>query len=399
MPAPHVLIIVENLPVPFDRRVWNEARALRRAGYDVSIICPTGKDAKSHFEVLDDIEIHRHELPLEASGALAYLAEYSAALYWEFRLARRINRKKRIDAIHACNPPDLIFLVGLFFKLFGRTKFVFDHHDVNPELFEAKFGRRGVFYWLVRLFERLTFMSADMSIATNESYRDIAIKRGRMKPNRVFIVRSGPDLARMRIVAPNPKWRNGRAFLVAYVGVMGQQEGIPYLFKAVEQIVRGAGRKDIQFCLVGSGPEFATLQKLAQEMGIGDYVTMTGRAPDADLVEILNTADVCVNPDAVNPMNDLSTMNKIMEYMAVGKPIVQFELREGRFTAQEASLYAKPNDPIDFAAKILELLADPERRRKMGAFGMERVESKLAWKHEEPKLLAAYASLGLGHGR
>lgn len=387
-----VLIVVENLPVPFDRRVWQEATTLAGAGYQVTIICPATPDYPKRFEVIDGIHIHRHPLPTEAEGAWGYLLEYGAALFWELCLSLRVAFGRGFDIMHACNPPDLIFLVGLLFKPFGK-RFVFDHHDINPELYEAKFGRRGAFWRLMVLVERLTFRVADISIATNESYRRIAIERGGMDPRRVFVVRSGPKLDRLRILPPEPALRRGRRYLVGYVGVMGKQEGIDLLLETVRVIVRDHGRDDIQFGLVGGGTSLAEMRQLANDMGIGDYVTFTGRVSDAELLAMLNTADVCVNPDVANAMNDASTMNKIMEYMALGKPIVQFDLTEGRFSAGEASLYARRNDPADMAAKILELLADPGRRERMGAFGRTRVEQQLEWRYEAPKLLAAYATL------
>jgi glycosyltransferase involved in cell wall biosynthesis len=385
-----VLFIVENLPSPFDRRVWQEANALRDAGYGVSIICPTGKGYEKRYECLDGIHIYRHSLPTEASGALGYLVEYSAALFWEFTLAWKVLFKHGFDAIHACNPPDLIFLVGGFFKLLLRKKFLFDHHDINPELYEAKFGRRDFFYGMMVRFERWTFKTADVSIATNESYRRIALERGGMPADRVVVVRSGPMLERLKRIPPVPALKRGRRYLVGYVGVMGKQEGIDYLLRAAQHIVQKMGRTDVQFGLVGGGTELEDMKAYARELGIAEHVTFTGRVPDQPMLEMLNTADVCVNPDVANDMNDKSTMNKIMEYMALGKPIVQFDLTEGRFSAQQASLYAKRNDVEDMAAKIVELLDDPARREAMGEFGRRRVENELEWKYEVPKLLHAY---------
>ena len=386
-----VLIVVENLPLPFDRRVWQEARTLKAAGALVSIICPTGKGFEKRFEVIDGIEIHRHPLPLEASGALGFLLEYGAALFWETVLAWKVFFKRGIDVIQGCNPPDLIFLVALPFKLFG-VKYIFDHHDINPELYEAKFDKRGFFWKLMVLFERLTFKSADVSMATNHSYRKIAIERGGMDPDKVFVVRSGPDLSRLKRVPPVESWKNGRKYLVGYVGVMGDQEGIDLLIDAVDHIVRGMGREDVQFCLVGGGPSLAKLKALVAEKGLSDFITFTGRAPDQDLFEVLSTMDVGVNPDRVNAMNDKSTMNKIMEYMSLEKAMVQFDVTEGRFSAQEASLYARANDPVGMAEKIIELIEDPARRAQMGAFGRRRVETELNWGHQIEPLLKAYCT-------
>ncbi|MGE5117977.1 MAG: glycosyltransferase family 4 protein [Betaproteobacteria bacterium] len=391
--ARRVLIIVENLPAPFDRRVWQEATTLRDAGYGVAIVCPTGKGCEARHETLEGIDIYRHPLPHEAAGALGYALEYGAALFWEFVLAWRVWRRQGFDAIHACNPPDLIFLVGGFFKLLLGKRFVFDHHDIGPELYEAKFGRRDLFHRLLLAAERWTFRTADVSIATNESYRRIAIERGRMDPDKVFVVRSGPNLERLKVAPPVEALKRGRRFLVGYVGVMGAQEGIDLLLRAARRIVRELGRDDVQFGLVGGGTSLEAMKALARELGIAEHVTFTGRVSDAELLAMLNTADVCVNPDVANEMNDKSTMNKIMEYMALGKPIVQFDLIEGRWSAREASLYARRNDPADFADCIVALLDDPERRARMGAYGRQRVLHELEWKYEAPKLLAAYEAL------
>jgi glycosyltransferase involved in cell wall biosynthesis len=393
VPARRVLIIVENLPVPFDRRVWSEATTLHAAGYEVSVICPKGHGYQSPEETIDGIHIYRHNQPLEARGIWAYFIEYPNALFWEFFLSLKVARRHGFDAIHACNPPDLIFLIGLIYKIFGRKSFLFDHHDINPELYEAKFGRRDLFWRMLVAAEKLTFKCADISIATNESYRHIAITRGGMKPDRVFVVRSGPNLHRVKKAPPDPRWRNGRSFMVGYVGVISKIEGLDLLLEAIEHIVRTRGRTDIQFVLVGSGPERQAIAQICDKIGLNDYVTFTGRVDDQTLFSVLSTADVCVNPDRVTPLTDLSTMNKIMEYMALGKPLVQFEVTEGRFSATEASLYAKPNDPVDFGEKILELLADPALRVWMGQFGERRVHEELAWQHEQPKLLQAYDKL------
>ncbi len=390
-----VLILVENLPSPFDRRVWQEATALRDAGYCVSIICPTGKGCEKKFEVLDGIHIYRYRLPIEAANAAGYAAEYVIALVRTFLLAWRVLLTRGFDVVHACNPPDLLFLIGGFFKLFGK-KFVFDHHDLSPELYEAKFGRRDFLHRLMLKLEHWTFRTADVSIATNESYRRIAIGRGHMAPERVFIVRSGPSLARLRILPSDERLKRGRRHLVGYVGVMGKQEGIDYLLRAARHIVIDLGRSDVHFGLVGGGTSLEEMKALAVELGIADDVTFTGRVPDDELLAMLNTADICVNPDVANDMNDKSTMNKIMEYMALGKPIVQFDLTEGRNSARRASLYARRNDPLDLAAKIVELLDDPLRRAEMGRYGRRRVENELAWNHEAPKLLAAYEVLWSG---
>lgn len=384
-----VLIIVENLPVPFDKRVWNEATALVRAGYIVTVICPIGKGYEARREVIDGVTIYRHPLPLEADGALGYVLEYGCALFWELVLSLRVAVREGFDVLQACNPPDTIFLLGGLFKLFGK-RFVFDHHDIGPELYVAKFGRKDLVYRLIVALERWTFRTADISIATNESYREIALTRGGMKADRVFVVRSGPDISKVRPVPPVSSLKKGRTYLIGYVGVMGKQEGLNYLLDAMRHIVHVRGRRDVHCVMIGSGTELEAIKAYCALQGLGEYVDFTGRIPDNELMAYLSTADLCVNPDMANEMNDKSTMNKIMEYMALGKPIVQFEMTEGRHSAGEASLYARPNDPCDFARLLRDVLDDPDRREAMGRLGRQRVESTLAWHHQVPALLAAY---------
>ncbi len=345
-----VLLIVENLPVPFDRRVWSEATALRAAGYEVSVICPKGKGAEASYEVIEGVHVYRHPMPFDAKGPVGYLLEYSFALFWEFILSIRVFATRGFDVIHACNPPDLIFLIAGFYKLAFGKRFIFDHHDINPELYEAKFGRRDALWRLMLALERATFSIADVSIASNASYRQIAIERGGMDPSKVHIVRSGPRLDRVRSLPADHAWNNGRKYLVGYVGVIGAQEGLDLLMQSVKHIVQ-RGRSDVQFVVAGGGPALDDVRMVSNELGVNEFVTFAGRVDDRTLFTILSTADVCVNPDRPNPMNDKSTMNKILEYMALGKPIVQYDLAEGRFSARCASLYACGCDPADFAEK------------------------------------------------
>ena len=383
----HILIIVENLPVPFDRRVWQEANTLKDNGAKVSIICPKMKDYTASYEVLNGIEIYRHSLPIEARGAIGYLLEYSVALFWEFFLSWKIFFKKRFNVIHGCNPPDLVFLVALCFKIFG-VQYVFDHHDINPELYIAKFKSKGFLYEMIILFERLTFAAADFSIATNESYKEIAIKRGKMAEAKIQIIRSGPKLDRLKLLPPDIKFFKGRKYLVGYVGVIGGQEGIDLLIESVKHIV--SIRKDIQFAIVGGGSDLEHMMQLSVKSGLNDFVDFYGRVPDDLMIAVLNSADVCVNPDSPTEMNNLSTMNKIMEYMALRKPVVQYDLKEGRFSAQGASLYARCGDTIDFANKIIQLIDDPESRTRMGDFAYNRVLNELSWDYEKEKLIKFY---------
>lgn len=381
----HILIVVENLPLPFDRRVWQEANTLKENGAKVSIICPIMKGYTKRYEVINDIEIYRHPLPFEADGALGYLLEYSVALFWEWWLAWKIFFKSKFHVIHGCNPPDLIFLVAFWFRPFG-VKYVFDHHDINPELYIAKYDKKGFFYQLMVLFEKLTFKSAVRSIATNESYKEIAIKRGGMSPEKVQVVRSGPKLDRLKILDPIPRYRKGKKFLIGYVGVIGEQEGIDLLLDSFKLLLEE--RSDVQLAIVGGGTSLDSLKTYCASLGIEDHVDFYGRVDDDILLEVLNTADICVNPDKPTEMNNLSTMNKIMEYMALKKPIVQFDLKEGRFSAQKASLYA--SDVNDFYKKMNQLLNNAEMRKEMGEFGYSRVVNELSWGHESQKLVEFY---------
>lgn len=384
-----VLIVVENLPVPFDRRVWSEATTLAQHGYTVSVISPKGKGFEADYEFLDGVHVYRHPLPPDGNSAAGYLREYGAALWHELRLALKVRRERGIDVLHGCNPPDLIFLVAWVMRLFG-VRYLFDHHDICPELYEAKFGRRGLLWRAMVAFEWLTFRTASVSIATNESYAEIARRRGGMKPEDVFVVRSGPKVEKLQLRPPREELKRGARYLIGYVGVIGQQEGLDLLVAAAEHLIRDLGRADVHFGIVGGGPALEEVQADVAARGLASHFTFTGRAPDDLLLDMLNTADICVNPDRVTPMNDLSTMNKIMEYMTLAKPIVQFELKEGRASAGPASLYARPNDPRDFAEKIAWLIDHPEEAAAMGRAGRERVLGSLSWEHSVPSLLAAY---------
>lgn len=386
----HVLIIVENLPVPFDRRVWQEASTLKEAGAKVSIICPKMKGYNKSYESITGINIYRHSLPFEASGAFGYIFEYSFALFCEFFLSLKIFIKDKFDVIQGCNPPDLIFLVALFYKLFG-VKYVFDHHDINPELYIAKYNKKGFFYRFMLLAERLTFRTANYSIATNESYKEIAITRGKMPADKVQVVRSGPKLDRLTPGEGNNSYKKGRKFLVGYVGVIGEQEGLDLLLQAAKKIIQV--RNDVQFAIIGDGTELQKIKALTAEMGLDDYVDFYGRVDDKKMVEILNTTDVCVNPDKPTEMNNLSTMNKIMEYMALKKPIVQFNLKEGKLSAQKASLYATNTSTDDFANKIMWLLDHKEERFEMANFGYNRIINDLSWTHESKNLINFYRTI------
>jgi glycosyltransferase involved in cell wall biosynthesis len=384
-----VLIIVENLSVPFDSRVWKEACALLQAGYEVTVLSPRSKGCEQNHEVLEGVHIFRHPMPKEGDTALGYLWEYGCALFWESLYVWWIFVTRGFQVIQGCNPPDNIFLVALPFKLFG-VKYIFDHHDANPELYLSKYERKDLFYRVQVWLEKLTYRFSDVVMATNASYRCLAIHRGQLDPQDVFVVRNGPDLAKFKLVPPHLELKYGKSYLVGYVGTMSVQEGLDILLD-VAMNIKNRGRRDVHFTCVGGGPGLAGLRAMVKQKNLEDTVNFTGRIPDKELLEVLSTSDVCVNPDRPCEMNDISTMIKITEYMALGKPIVQFNLKEGRFSAGDASLYSDNNDLVtDFANKILWLLEHPDERQRMGEFGRRRVEQELAWKYSVGNLLAAY---------
>ncbi|MFZ0962493.1 MAG: glycosyltransferase family 4 protein [Terriglobia bacterium] len=384
-----VLIIEENSSVPYDPRVWRESLSLYQNGYEVTVLCPREKGCRHAHEVIDGIHIYKHPMPREGNTTLGHLFEYGCALFWEILFTWWIFFRHGFQVIEGCNPPDTIFLIALPFKLLG-VKYIFDHHDACPELYLAKYGRKRVLYSLLVWLEKMTYRFSDVVMATNSSYRDLAVTRGGVDPNDVFIVRNGPDLQTFNPVPPNPALKCGKPYLIGYVGTMNVQDGLDILLDVALQI-KTLGRRDIQFRLVGKGPGLPGLRKMSHNKGLDDMVEFTGRISDEQLLETLSTADICVNPDRPCQMNDISTMIKIMEYMALGKPIVQFESKEGRISAQEASLYADPRNRVkDFAAKILWLLDNPDERKRMGELGRKRVEEELAWDYSVKNLLAAY---------
>lgn len=397
--AKRILIIVENLPVPFDRRVWLESRTLRKAGYEVSVVCPQGMGYREPHEVIDDIHIYRYPAPPPTTTRLSYAWEFPYCWVKSLSLARRLSRERRLDAIHACNPPDTFFLIGLLFKLLGRTKFVYDQHDLCPELYLSRFGGRRAFYFgLLRALEWATYRAADMVLSTNRSYKEHAIDVGGFAADRTFVVRSGPEMSYFAPVEPDPALRKGKRHLVCYLGVMGPQDGLDYLLRAIRHVVDVVKRKDVHFALIGSGDSFPAIKALRDDLGLSDCVEMTGRIPDDDVRRYLSTADACVCPDPRNPLNDVSTMNKVLEYMIFGKAMVSFELRESRYSAQDGALYASPNDEIEFGDRIIQLLDDPDLRAEMGRRNRERIERKLSWEHTSKELLNAYAHLFSGGG-
>ncbi|HMO66099.1 MAG TPA: glycosyltransferase family 4 protein [Verrucomicrobiota bacterium] len=389
-----VLILVENLPVPLDRRVWQEAGALRDAGHEVIVICPRMRGWTEPYELREGIHIYRHWIAEEAAGLGGFVREYASALWGQTWLAWRVWRRHRPRVIHLCNPPDLLFLVALPFKLLFGIRVIYDVHDVWPEMFEAKFGRRGALYWAVRAAERLTYAAADVVLATNRSVQQVALDRGGKRPWEVFVVRTAPQLP-AATAPPNPALRRGRRFLVGYIGVMGNADGVQYLIGAADHVVCGRGRKDVQFLLMGTGPEWERLVALRDALGLREFVEMPGRVSNAALFAALQTMDVGVGCDPINPYNDHCTMNKTLEYMAFGKPQVVFDLREARASAGDAAVYVGENSAAKLGDAILGLLDDPARRAAMGTLGRERLHRELGWERSVAELRAAYrAALG-----
>jgi glycosyltransferase involved in cell wall biosynthesis len=390
---PRVLIIVQNLHVPFDRRVWLEAQALVAAGYDVTVICPRGKGSV-RYQVLDGVAIHTYRPVAPGAGALGYLVEYVYSFLATAWLAHRARAKGRFDVMQACNPPDIFWPLAKWLRLVDGTKFVFDHHDLCPELYRSRFpdGARLPLRGLLAL-ERATFRAADHVISTNHSYAQVARARGGRSGEDVTVVRTGPDPDVLKPVPPVPALRRGHRHLVAYVGVMGPQDGVDLALEAAAYIVHTLGRRDIAFTLMGSGDCFDSLLAQRDALGLQDHVQLTGRVSDETLAQVLSTADVGLCPDPKNPLNDVSTMNKTMEYMAFGLPVVAFDLKETRVSAGAAARYAAPNDVTAFARCVVELLDDTLGRARMGRSGRRRVLGELAWSRQQGAYVAVYDAL------
>ena len=389
MRAGRVLIISENAPVPADRRVWNISRTLTAAGWQVVIACAQGPDRDdAPYEVLEGIEIHRY--PLRPAGStLGYAREYGQALWRLRKLVRRLSGERRFDVVHACNPPDLLLLAARSLRRQG-TRFIFDHHDLVPELYRSRFGRgEDLGYRATLRAERVAYRMADVSLATNGSYARVAVERGGMDPEDVFVVRNGPDLTRFRPVPADPAWRRGRAHLISYLGIMGPQDGVDHALRALAAL--RSMRDDWHAVFVGDGDALPAMRALADELALGDHVEFAGWRGDDDIRLILSSSDVCLAPDPPSPLNDVSTMIKIPEYMALGRAVASYALPESRVSAGESALYAAPGDPDSLGRCVAELLDDPARREQMGALARERIETELSWQHSEGALLAAYA--------
>lgn len=387
-----VLILVENLPVPFDRRVWMQATTLQRAGYQVTVICPRGQYAGGR-DVLDGVVIYRYPLP-SLPGIAGHLLEYALAVTMTAALTCVVWFRDGFDVIQTANPPDLFFTIGAVFKRLG-ARFIFDQHDGMPEICASRWRgwKRRVMTRLCLWAERATFRTADRVIANNESYRTIAQHRGQVPDDRITVVRNAPSIHRFRAVPANQSLKEGARYLVAYLGIIGPNDGLDHLLAAIAHVVHTLERRDVRFVLIGSGDLYAQTVALSDSLQLGTYVRFTGRIPDDAVVEWLSTADVCVAPDPKDPLNNISSFNKIVEYMALGKPIVAFDLREVRISAEGAAVYVASDDDAAFGDAIARLLDAPAERDAMSAAGRRRFETALAWEHQEARLLDLYRGL------
>jgi glycosyltransferase involved in cell wall biosynthesis len=383
-----VVILCENAPVPSDRRVWQEARALTNAGVEAFVICPQGTTRDSElFESREGVVIHRYPAYFAEGGIVDYGREYLGALRKMRRLVRKIAEDRPIDVVHACNPPDILFLAAGRARRRGAA-FVFDQHDLVPEQAKSQFAGQRALYRSTLLAERLAYSLADVVLVTNESYREVAVSRGRRSPEDVFVVRNAPDLNVFRSVEPDSALKHGAPFLIGYVGLMGPQDGVDHTIRALAALKER--RSDWRAIFVGEGDALPEAQRLAEEVGLNGLVEFTGWVSGDRLIKMLSTLDICVAPNPKTPLNEVSTMVKLLEYMAMSKPVVAYDLPETRRTAREAALYATPDDPASLAGRIDELLDDPEQRAQMGAVGRNRIETVLSWDHAERQLLAAY---------
>lgn len=388
----HVCIVVQNLPVPFDRRVWLECQALRDADYEVSVVCPKAK-GDPRYQRMAGVHLFKYRAFPPITRQIMFLAEYAYSILATFFGLVRAYRRKPFAAIQVCNPPDVLFVAALPFLLRG-VKLVFDQHDLCPELYESRFGTRAALpYRALLLAERITYRLSERVIATNDSYRQVAMSRGKKKAADVTVVRTGPDPDRMRRGDAHPELRRGFQHLLVYLGVMGPQDGVDLALRAMAHIVHDRGRTDVGLTLIGDGDAGPELRALATELDLEPYVHFTGRIPDAEVAALLSSADIGLSPDPRNPLNDVSTMNKTMEYMAFELPVVAFDLVETRVSAAEAAAYATPNDVAEYADVILWLLDDEVRRKQMGASGRRRVEDVLAWRHQIPAYVGVYDRL------
>lgn len=398
MSGPRVLIIIQNLWVPFDRRVWLECQALVAAGYDVTVVCPKGPDDPS-YEVIDGVTVHKYKAYAPGGSKVSFIWEYAYSFLATLRLVFRARKAGKFKVLQACNPPDIFWPIAMLLRRLDGTRFVFDHHDLCPELFQSRFGgTNSLPYKGLRFLERMTHRKADHVISTNDSYRRIAITRSGKANHDVTVVRTGPDPDKLQRdpSAADETLRRGHRYLVTYIGVMGPQDGVDIVVRAADHIVNNLQRTDIAFTLMGGGDSFDDVVALRDELGLTEYIEFTGRVPDETVRAVMSTADLGLSPDPKNPLNDVSTMNKTMEYMAFELPVVAFDLVETKVSAADAAVYVEPNDVAQYGDAIVELLDDQVRRRRMAKIGRERVERVLAWNHQQKAYLEVYDHL-TGH--
>ena len=391
--APHVLVIIQNLPFRLDRRVRSECRALTDAGYRVSVICPQeNPDEPARFQI-DETTVHPYAPPPDSHGLAGYVREFVVSWWRTARASVRVHRDAPFQVIQACNPPDTYWLLALLWRLRRGVRFVYDQHDLCPEVYIAKFGRRGLLYRALLLLERATYRSADHVISTNGSYQAIAQGRGRVDPLRSSVVMSTPDADLMRRGELEPGARDQAKHLVAYVGIMGSQDGVDRLLAAVDHVVHQRGRTDVRFALLGFGDALAELRADCTRRGLDPWVHFTGRVDHVAIGRWLSSADLGVTPDPPSEFNDRSTMNKTLEYMAHELPVVASDLTETRNSAGEAAAYVAGTDPAALGDTILEILDDPGRARAMGAVGRARIEGELSWRRQAATYVGVFDGL------
>jgi glycosyltransferase involved in cell wall biosynthesis len=383
------VIVVENLPVPFDRRVWQEAQALKRAGWLVSVICPANEAFPAKFEVIDDIAIYRHPLPPEGRGALAYFREYAAALFHEFRLLIKVHRERGFSIVQACNPPDLIFLAAAPFRLMGK-RFIFDQHDVGPELFVVKYGDKGFLYRALIFFERCSYAMADFVITANATFKDIAVRRGGKAPSLIEVVYGVPERKRIHRVAPEPGLSGGRKFVLGYIGIINEQDGVDHLVRAVAELAGAKGFRDFRAVIVGAGPGLESVRALARSLGVEDYLSFTGYLSGDRMLAHISAFDIGIIPDPFNEANDVMSMNKVFEYCALGIPTACYPLTETKRLLGEAGVYAPTLDPAGLADACLRLMQDEPLRRRCATEAARLSAETFVWENEARKYVETY---------
>jgi glycosyltransferase involved in cell wall biosynthesis len=391
--APHVLVIIQNLPLRLDRRVRSECRALTDAGYRVSVICPQEHPGEPARFQLDETTVHSYAPPPEARGLAGYVREFVVCWWRTARASVRVHRAAPFQVIQACNPPDTYWLLAWAWRVRHGVRFVYDQHDLCPEVYVAKFGSQGFLYRLLLLLERATYRGADHVISTNGSYQEIAQGRGRVDPRRSSVVLSTPDAALMRRGDPEPGARDEAKHLVCYVGIMGSQDGVDRLLAAIDHVVHQRERTDVRFALLGFGDALEGLRADCARRGLDPWVHFTGRVDHAAIGRWLSSADLGVTPDPPNEFNDRSTMNKTLEYMAHELPVVASDLTETRRSAGDAARYVAGTDPTALGDAILEILDDPDRARAMGTAGRARIEGELSWRRQADTYVRVFDGL------